>query len=270
MNKRHRYLLITIFIGFSIMSCKTISEPVNDFLQDTTPEVNFRERRVKTTASDIDRQNDGSELPSSESEFEVEDQITNATSVTGPTITEGTPELLATQQMDTGGEPYPGPEETIPVQISPSPTITETPDTQVTPQNTLTPSSNNTPVPTNTLTEIEVPPWIESEISASDPSAVELVSGSYQFIEFFAYWCGSCLALAPEIHTLESHYSDRINFIYLDIDDPANDTFKEELNFQQQPQFFLLDPEGEVIQQFTGYVLFQELVNAFESVLNTR
>jgi thiol-disulfide isomerase/thioredoxin len=113
-----------------------------------------------------------------------------------------------------------------------------------------------------------MPAWIASEIEASDPDSVELSSGSYQFFEFFAYWCGTCLALAPEIHTLETHYGSRINFIYLDIDDPANDIYKKQLNYRQQPQFYLVDREGKVIREWQGTVAFDELVSAFESILS--
>lgn len=73
--------------------------------------------------------------------------------------------------------------------------------------------------------------------------------------------------MAPIVHGLESEYSDRIIFVYLDIDDPATNAFKQELGYFVQPHFFLLDGQGNVLKQWTGPVSAQELIQAFDSAL---
>jgi hypothetical protein len=73
--------------------------------------------------------------------------------------------------------------------------------------------------------------------------------------------------MAPIVHGLESKYVDRMNFVYLDIDDPANDSFKENLGFRYQPHIFLLGPEGQVLNQWVGPVTEQALAEAFETAL---
>lgn len=73
--------------------------------------------------------------------------------------------------------------------------------------------------------------------------------------------------MAPLVHALEGQYEDQINFIYLDIDDPANDFFKEELRYRDQPHFFLLDEDGQIIKQWIGYVLMGDFVDAFDAAL---
>jgi len=73
--------------------------------------------------------------------------------------------------------------------------------------------------------------------------------------------------MAPIVHGLESEYAGQINFVYLDIDDDRNDEFKNQLGFRYQPQFFLLDGEGNIIQQWVGPVTEDQFREAFETAL---
>jgi hypothetical protein len=72
--------------------------------------------------------------------------------------------------------------------------------------------------------------------------------------------------MAPVVHGLEAQWGHEINFVYLDIDDVRNDDFKRELGYQYQPHFFLLDGEGEIIQQWVGPVSEAEFGAVFEGV----
>lgn len=69
------------------------------------------------------------------------------------------------------------------------------------------------------------------------------------------------------MHGLEAEYSERMVFSYLDIDDPANDEFKAALNYRVQPHIFLLDGEGNILQQWVGFVSEQDLRAAIENYL---
>jgi thioredoxin-like negative regulator of GroEL len=71
--------------------------------------------------------------------------------------------------------------------------------------------------------------------------------------------------MAPIVHGLEAEYSGQIKFVYLDIDDPANTDFERQLGFRVQPQFFLLDENGEIIQQWLGRVSADDFKAAFEA-----
>ena len=69
------------------------------------------------------------------------------------------------------------------------------------------------------------------------------------------------------MHGLEVEYFDRINFIYLDVDDPANENFKDQFGFRYQPQMILLDGKGQVVQQWIGPIPKEEFVTAFKAIL---
>ncbi len=65
--------------------------------------------------------------------------------------------------------------------------------------------------------------------------------------------------MAPIVHGLEDKYKGQINFVYLDIDDDNTQKFKDALEYYYQPHLFLLDAEGNILQQWIGYVQPAEL-----------
>jgi hypothetical protein len=73
--------------------------------------------------------------------------------------------------------------------------------------------------------------------------------------------------MAPVVHGLEAEYHDQIKFSFLDIDDPANDEIKRTLGFRVQPHFFLIDENGNIIQQWVGSVSAEEFRTAFDANL---
>lgn len=69
------------------------------------------------------------------------------------------------------------------------------------------------------------------------------------------------------MHGLEAEYDQKMKFTYLDIDDPANDAFKQELGYRVQPHIFLLDEEGNVLQEWLGMVSEVQFRQAFDNAL---
>lgn len=94
-----------------------------------------------------------------------------------------------------------------------------------------------------------------------------LAAGKPQLVEFFAFWSGPSLALAPIIQGVEREFVGRVIFTYLDIDDPAVRPFKQELAFRYEPHFFLLDGQGNVLQQWLGNLTADELRRALDEAL---
>ena len=58
--------------------------------------------------------------------------------------------------------------------------------------------------------------------------------------------------MAPIVHGLEQRYSDRVDFLYLDIENAATADAKTRLGFEATPHFFLLAPEGAVLGEWQG------------------
>lgn len=65
------------------------------------------------------------------------------------------------------------------------------------------------------------------------------------------------------VHGLQAKYEDKIQFTYLDIDDPNTRSFKQALGYRVQPHFFLLDANGNVVKQWLGLVQENDFVTAF-------
>ncbi len=192
-------------------------------------------------------------------------------------------------ELETGTpvDAYPGLEATSPApptqmldpnatpSASPSASLTAPPGTIVaalpsfTPTLTpfLTPTPSLTPTPTRTLTPLPPPPWVSAQLHATDPRTVRLASGKVQLVEFFAFWSGPSQAMAPIVQGLEQEYRYRMNFVYLDIDDPATRSFQSQLGFDTEPHFFLLDAQGHILQQWVGYVTPAQFRQAFNAAL---
>lgn len=68
------------------------------------------------------------------------------------------------------------------------------------------------------------------------------------------------------MHGLEVEYYDRVDFIYLDIDDPRTDPFKQQLGYRYQPHIFLIDGDGNIVQQWVGPVSESDLAAALDQL----
>ena len=88
-------------------------------------------------------------------------------------------------------------------------------------------------------------------------------------VVFFAKWCTLCKSVAPVILSLESKYSDRMNFIYLDVDDAGTKTLQKKFSYRliARPRIFLIDGAGVILRDWTGYVAIEELQQALDSVV---
>jgi len=73
--------------------------------------------------------------------------------------------------------------------------------------------------------------------------------------------------MAPMVHGLEAEYYGKIKFSYLDADDHSTDIFQRELGFYYQPEFYLLDANGEVLKKLVGFVSEDEFRNLFKANL---
>lgn len=79
----------------------------------------------------------------------------------------------------------------------------------------------------------------------------------------------ACQAMGPVVHGLEREYEDRVGFVYLDVDDPANQALADRLRARGQPRFYLLNGSGEVVEAWSGPVQEATLRAALDRHLST-
>jgi hypothetical protein len=65
------------------------------------------------------------------------------------------------------------------------------------------------------------------------------------------------------VHGLEAEYFGRIQFTYLDADDPATMDFQRALGFYYQPEVYLLDGSGNVLMKWVGYTSEEQFEEEF-------
>ena len=73
--------------------------------------------------------------------------------------------------------------------------------------------------------------------------------------------------MAPMVHGLEAKYFGKIKFSYLDADDPQTQDLQRALGFHYQPELYLLDASGNVLQKWVGFTSEQDLEEAFAQYL---
>ena len=73
--------------------------------------------------------------------------------------------------------------------------------------------------------------------------------------------------MAPMVHGLEAEYFGKIRFTYLDADNAATREFQRALGFVYQPEFYLLDGNGNLLTKWVGFVSEEELERVFAEYL---
>lgn len=91
---------------------------------------------------------------------------------------------------------------------------------------------------------------IEDTIVVQEEQASLIGDGIPAVIDFYATWCGPCKKMAPFYDELKEKYSDKINFITVDIDQQPE--IAKEYNVTAVPTFVIVDEEGKEIDRVTG------------------
>jgi len=64
--------------------------------------------------------------------------------------------------------------------------------------------------------------------------------------------------MAPMVHGLEAKFAGKILFSYLDADDARTSGFQRALGFRYQPEFYLLDAQGQLLHKWVGFVSLEQ------------
>ena len=73
--------------------------------------------------------------------------------------------------------------------------------------------------------------------------------------------------MAPMVHGLEAKYFGRIQFTYLDADDPQTRDFQRTLGFYYQPEIYLLNGNGDLLKKWVGYTTEEQFESVFAQYL---
>ena len=120
--------------------------------------------------------------------------------------------------------------------------------------------STNSPTPFPGIT----PTLVRIRFTPTNPKFFTLVAGSPQLIVLYADWSPESNSIAPVINGLESRYSGQVNFVYLDLEDPANSLLKILAEPRVPPIIFLLDGQGNILNYWRGLVEPLELEQALQ------
>ena len=95
---------------------------------------------------------------------------------------------------------------------------------------------------------------LDAVAAAASPIDVALANGKPTTIEFYADWCTVCQSMAADNLSLEKEYSDRMNFVMLNVDNTKWLPEVTKYRVDGIPRFIFLDNANKAIGDTTGAI----------------
>lgn len=93
---------------------------------------------------------------------------------------------------------------------------------------------------------------LESQVKQSTSLDLALSNNKPTLTEFYADWCTSCQAMAPDLAAIKQEYGDRVNFVMLNVDNTK--WLPEILRYRVDgiPHFVFMNAGGDAIAEAIG------------------
>lgn len=89
---------------------------------------------------------------------------------------------------------------------------------------------------------------------------------SVKLYDFWAAWCGPCKVMHPIVEEIEKEFAGKVAIEKVDVDAAENQTKVEEYQIGAMPTF-IVEKDGQVMDQFVGAQSKTTLVNALKAAL---
>jgi thiol-disulfide isomerase/thioredoxin len=100
--------------------------------------------------------------------------------------------------------------------------------------------------------------------SYEDARKIAIATNKFILVDFWATWCGPCLKMDLESWSKEDVQLVMNNFVPLKIDIDVERSLSSKFNIRSIPHVFILDPNGEVVNEQKSYINKQKVLNFLE------
>lgn len=92
------------------------------------------------------------------------------------------------------------------------------------------------------------------------------MSEKVTLLDFWAAWCGPCKVMHPIVEEIEHQYKGKIKVVKVNVDEPNNQSIVEQYQVGAMPTY-IIEREGQVVEQFVGAQSKTKLLTAIDSAL---
>ena len=92
-------------------------------------------------------------------------------------------------------------------------------------------------------------------------------AGKPVVVDFYAPWCGPCKILAPRLDALAGEYSDKINFMSVNVD--KSPELAAKFNVEGVPTLLFIGKDGQIMDAMAGLVSADTLRAKLQSLVGS-